>query len=200
MDVLAGRRPKRPPRDDRSTLWSPTVSGDVLSDFIKSSRPWTGKRVAVPRRLRWALGALMPVELFWVIWLATIVAGTASCRGPICTVATLDHHAAALLACGVFCVAGLVGLMPTTRRLTRCNGTEVLGLAIASAAGGAALLGIAALMLGAVIGLIVLATFFLAFTATSRREIEDARPRTPFPIAVPKGGDSTTARQAEPPS
>jgi hypothetical protein len=99
-------------------------------------------------------------------------------------VTTLDHHAAALLACGVFCVSGLGGLSLTTRGFSRCNGTEVIGLAIASAAGGASLLGIAALIIGALILLIILATFVLASTATSRRETDHARSRTPFPIAL----------------
>jgi hypothetical protein len=126
----------------------------------------------------------VPIELFWVIWLATIVTGATACRGPICTVITLDHHAAALLACGVFSVAGLIGLMPTTRGFSRCNGVEVIGLAIALAAGGAALLGIAALIVGAVILLIVPAAFVFASTATSRRETDHGRTRPPFPIAL----------------
>ena len=99
--------------------------------------------------------ALVPVELFWAIWLATIVTGATACRGPICAVTTLDHHAAALLACGVFSVAGLVGLIPTTRGFSRCNGPEVIGLAIATAASGASLLGVAALIIGALILLII---------------------------------------------
>ena len=127
---------------------------------------------------------MLPVELFWAVWLATIVTGSTACRGPICTVATLDHHAAALLACGVFSVAGLAGLIPTTRGFSRCNGPEVIGLAIATAASAASLLGIAALMTGALILLIVLATFVLASTATSRRETDHARTRPPFPIAL----------------
>jgi hypothetical protein len=126
----------------------------------------------------------VPVELFWAIWLATIVTGSTACRGPICTVITLDHHAAALLACGVFSVAGLIGLIPTTRGFSRCNGVEVIGLAIALAAGGAALLGIAALIIGALILLIVPAAFVFASTATSRRETDHARTTTPFPIAL----------------
>ena len=160
------------------------LRSDLLSDFIQRSEPWSLERVPVPRRLRWALWALVPVELFWAIWLATIVTGATACRGPICTVITLDHHAAALLACGVFSVAGLAGLIPTTRGFSRCNGPEVIGLAIATAAGGASLLGIAALMTGALILLIILATFVLASTATSRRETDHARTRTPFPIAL----------------
>jgi hypothetical protein len=143
---------------------------------------------------------LIAVELFWVIWLATIVSGTASCRGAICRVVTLGHNAAALLACGVFCVTVLTVLVPFTRGLARCNGWQIVGAAAASAAGGVALLGIAALMFGAVIGLIALLTFVLAFTATSRREMDDARPRTPFPIAVPGGGNPPRARRVEPPS
>jgi hypothetical protein len=130
------------------------------------------------------LWCLVPVQLFWAIWLATIVTGSTACRGPICTVITLDHHAAALLACGAFSVAGLVGLMPTTRGFSRCNDVEVFGLAIALAAGGAALFGIAALLIGALILLLIPATFVLASTATSRRETDHARTRAPFPIAL----------------
>jgi hypothetical protein len=171
-------------RDDAEKLAYSRASSDVLSDFVESSKSWSGERVPVPRRLRWSLWALVPVELFWAIWLATVVTGATACRGPICTVTTLDHHAAALLACGVFSVAGLAGLIPTTRGFSRCNGIEVIGLAIATAAGGASLLGIAALIIGALILLIILATFVLSSTATSRRETDHARTRPPFPIAL----------------
>lgn len=157
---------------------------DVLADFVERSQPWSRERVPVPRRLRWALWALIPIELFWAVWLATIVTGATACRGPICTVTTLDHHAAALLACGVSSVAGLVGLIPTTRGFSRCNSPEIIGLAIATAASGASLLGIAALITGALILLIILATFVLSSTATSRRETDHARTTTPFPIAL----------------
>ncbi len=163
---------------------SRTADANSLSDFIKRSQPWSRERVPVPRRLRLALWAQIPVELFWTIWLATIVTGATSCRGTICMVTTLDYHAAALLACGVFCVSGLAGLGLTTRGFFRCNGTEVIGLAIASAAGGASLLGIAALMAGALILLIILAIFVLASTATFRRETDHARTRPPYPIAL----------------
>jgi len=165
---------------------SPSQSSraDLLSDFVERCQPWGRERVPVPRQLRWALWAFIPVELFWAIWLATIVTGSTACRGPICTVITLDHHAAALLACGVFSVAGLVGLIPTTRGFSRCNGPEVIGLAAATATSGASLLGIAALMTGALILLIIPATFILASTATSRRETDHARSRAPFPIAL----------------
>jgi hypothetical protein len=175
-------------------LGYPKESSSVLQEFLRSSQPWSQERVAVPPRLRWALWALLPVELFWAIWLATIVTGSTACRGPICTVTTLDHHAAALLACGVFSVAGLAGLIPTTRGFSRCNGPEVIGLAIATAAGGASLLGIAALMTGALILLIILATFVLASTATSRRETDHARSRHPFPIALAEVASRSRAR------
>ena len=159
-------------------------SNSVLVDFVDRSQPWSRERVPVPRRLRWALWALVPVELFWAIWLATIVTGATACRGPICAVTTLDHHAAALLACGIFSVAVLAGLIPTTRGFSRCNGPEVIGLAIATAASGASLVGVAALIIGALILLIILATFVLASTATSRRETDHARTRPPYPIAL----------------
>jgi hypothetical protein len=157
---------------------------NVIKDFVQPTETWSRERVPIPRRLRWALWTLVPVELFWAIWLATIVTGATACRGPICTVITLDHHAAALLACGVFCVAGLAGLIPTTRGFSRCNDLEVIGLAIATAAGGASLLGVAALITGALILLIILATFVLASVATARRETDHARSRPPYPIAL----------------
>jgi hypothetical protein len=142
---------------------------------------------------------MLPFEVLWAIWLAVIVSGASPCEGPICMVATLHHHAAALLACGVLCVALLIALVPTTRGFSKCNGTEVIGLTVASAAGGVALLGIAALVIGAAIALIVLAIFVLAFTATSRRETDHARSRTRFPIAFATGANPARARPVERP-
>ena len=95
------------------------LSPSANSDFCRTSSSavsrgaWNGFRS--PADFDVALWALVPVELFWAIWLATVVTGATACRGPICTVVTLDHHAAALLACGVFSVAGLAALIPTTR-------------------------------------------------------------------------------------
>jgi uncharacterized membrane protein YhaH (DUF805 family) len=175
-------------------LRSKTPDADVLSDFVAGSEPWNRLRVPVPRRLRWSLWAVVPVELFWAVWLATIVTGATACRGPICTVATLDHHAAALLACGVFSIAGLAALIPTTRGFSRCNDIEVTGLTIVTAASGASLLGIAALMTGALILLIILATFVLASTATSRRETDHARTRPPYPITLVEAASRSRTR------
>jgi len=176
----------------------PSSSG-VVSEFIERSMPWSRARIPMPGRLRWALWALILVEFAWGIWLATIVSGGSPCQGSICMVATLRHHAAALLACGVFCIAGLLGLIPTTRGFSKCNGTEVIGLALTSAAGGASLLGVAAVMIGALIILIVVTTFVLALTATPRRETDDARPRTPFPLAPAKRAGASTTLGAERP-
>jgi hypothetical protein len=175
------------------SLGLPELGSDLLSDFIQRSQPWSREREPIPRRLRWALWALLLVELFWAIWLATIVTGSTACRGPICTVVTLDHHAAALLACGFFSVAGLAGLIPTTHGFSRCNGPEVFGLAIATAASGASLLGLAALIAGALILLIILTTFILASTA-SRRETDHARTRPPYPIALIESASRPRAR------
>ena len=186
--------PTRSQRNGRHRHRPEEDGSHILSEFVERSQPWSRERVPVPRRLRWALWALVPVELFWAIWLATIVTGATACRGPICTVTTLDHHAAELLACGVFSVAGLMGLIPTTRGFSRCNGPEVIGLATATAAGGASLLGIAALMTGALIVLIILATFVLASTATSRRETDHARTTAPFPIALVDVASRSRAR------
>jgi hypothetical protein len=188
--------------EPRHAHWlpSPGVNDNPLQDFVRNSQRWSRDRVPLPRRLRRTLWALIPIELILAIWLATVVTEASPCDGPICTIATLNHHAAALLACGIFCVAGLAGLIPTTRGFAKCNAIEIVGLAIASAAGGVALLGIGALLIAAAIVLILLATFVLASTATSRREMEDARSRTPFPIAVPRGADPPRAHRVEPPN
>lgn len=71
---------------------------------------------------------------------------------------------------------------------------------VAATTGSASLLGIAAVVTAGALIVMIFATFMLASTAVSRREIDDARARTAFPIAVPRGGDPTRARRGEPPS
>ena len=93
--------------------------------------------------------------------------GAFPCDDPVCSVATLDRHAAVLLLFAVICLTGLVGLALATRGLARFDCREMAGLGVAAVAGGAALLGIAALLLGAAIVLIVLAAFFAALTAST---------------------------------
>jgi hypothetical protein len=184
----------------RSELQAPIDRGKVLKHFIERTQPWRSEGVELPRRLRRGVWTLIPVELTWAFLLMTMITGASPCDGLICLVATLNHHAFVLLICASLCIAGLALLVPFTRGLAQCNGWQIAGVAAASAAGATSLLGVAALMIGTLIVLLVFATFLLAFTATSRREIDDARPRTPFPIAVPRGGDPTRARRAEPPS
>jgi hypothetical protein len=142
-------------------------ASDVLSDFVRRSQPWSRQQVRLPQRLRRTLWVLIPIDLIWGIWLWTITTGASPCNGPICTVATLNHHAAVLLGCAIICVAGLVGLAAGTRGLSHCGGREVVGVGFAAGAGGAALLGIAALLVGALIALIILAAFVAAFTASA---------------------------------
>jgi hypothetical protein len=156
-------------QSDHSEQLSSSIANhhSVLQEFVRRSQPWGRERVPLPRQLRRALWALIPLQLLWAIWLVTILSGSSPCEGPICTVATLNHHSAILLACGVICLIGLVGLAIPTRGLSRCNGREVTGLTLAATAGGASLLGIAALIIGALIALIVLGAFALGFSATS---------------------------------
>jgi hypothetical protein len=144
-----------------------TATTGVLSDFVRRSQPWSRQQVPLPRRLRRTLWVLIPIELLWGIWLWTITTGASPCDGPICTVATLNHRAAVLLGCAIVCVAGLVGLAAATRGLSHCGGREVVGVGFAAGAGGAALLGIAALLVGVLIVLIILAAFVAAFTASA---------------------------------
>jgi hypothetical protein len=153
----------------------PEANPNVVHAFVESSQPCSRQAVRLPIRLRWALWILMPVELAWGIWLVTVLTGDTTCDGPICVVATLGNHAAVLLACVLVCIGGLIGLVPFTRGFSQCDGRHVAGVAVASVAGVAALLGLAALIIGAAIGLIVLAAilvivtsaFGLAFAETS---------------------------------
>lgn len=154
-------------RRDRTYGQCSPGASSALPDFIRDSQSWSRERVPLPPRLRRALWALVPVELLWGIWLVTVVTGATRCDGPVCSIATLDHHAAVLLVLAVLCLTGLLGLAPAPRGLAQCNGREVAGLGVAAAAGGAALLGIAALLLGAVIVLIVLAAFSAALTTSA---------------------------------
>jgi hypothetical protein len=148
-------------------LSSPGRNKSVLINFVKRVRSGRSERVPVPRRLRWTLWVWILIELGWAIWLVASLSGPTACHGRLCTIATLRHHEAALLACTALCIIGLTALAFPTRALSQCDGKEVIGLAIASAAGGAALLGIAALLIVGVIAVMLIAIFFLAFTATS---------------------------------
>jgi hypothetical protein len=132
---------------------------NALSNFVRHSQPWSRVRAPVPRHLRRVLWALIPIEILWGVWLVIMTVSPSSCDGSICSVATLNHHAAVLLAFAVLCLTGLLGLAPTTRGFSQCNGGELVGLCVAAAAGGAALLGIAALLLGVGIVLTIFAAF-----------------------------------------
>jgi hypothetical protein len=145
-----------------NTGWSSRSQSGALSDFVRHSQPWSRARTALPRRLRLIVWALIPLQLLWGIWLVSTVS-SASCHSRICSVATLGGHAGALLVLAVLCLAGLLGLVPSTRGLSQCNGAEAAGVCASAVAGGAALLGIAALLLGAVIVLMIFAAFFTAF-------------------------------------
>jgi hypothetical protein len=142
------------------------VHRNVLQTFVQSSQPWSREGVRVPLRLTCLLWALIPTELALSIWLVTILTGDSRCNGQICAVATLGNHPGVLLACAAICIAGLAVLIPGTRGLSRCNGRQVAAVALSSAAGGAALVGIAAIIVGAAIGLIVLGAIAAIVVAT----------------------------------
>jgi hypothetical protein len=147
-----GIRPSYSRRNDPSTQ----RDLNVLKDFVKSSQPWSREGVRLPLRLTCLLWALTSAELAWGIWLMTVLTGDSRCDGRICAVATLGNHQGLLLVCVAVCIAGIAVLAPGTHGLSRCNGRQVAGVAVASAAGGVAMLGIAALIVSAAIGLIVL--------------------------------------------
>jgi hypothetical protein len=143
------------------------AAAEVLADFVRRSQPWGRQPVPLPRRLQLILWALVPIELLWGIWLWTIITGASPCDGPICTVATLNHHAEVLLGCAVGSIVGLLGLAAPTRGLSQGGDREVIGLAIAAGTGGIALLGIATLLVGVVVALIILLAYLAAFTASA---------------------------------
>lgn len=158
MDAAADRPDQRWAR-----LPIAVVQQNALLDFVGQSQSWTSERVRLPVRLRRALWCQIVVQLGWATWLTLITTGDTLCEGPICTVATLDHHAAVLVLSSI-CLAGLLGLAPSTRGLAQANGREVLIMAVATAAGAAALLGIAALALAVLVAALVLLAFLTALT------------------------------------
>ena len=165
-----GRLSSESPRnslDPAYDLWSRMAGRAVLSDFVENSQPWSRVSAPLPRRLKWTLRTLIPVQLGWALWLASIVSGYTLCDGSLCGVATLHNHAAILLACASSCVVGLSVLIPCTRGLSRCNGWGVSAAAAASLVGAIALLGVFALFVGALIGLIIIAAFVFGFIAAT---------------------------------
>jgi hypothetical protein len=113
------------------------------------------------------LWTLIPVQIAWASLLVTIISGYTSCDGPVCALATLNSHVAVLLGCAATSVVSLAVLIPCTHGLSRCNGWEAHLAAGASFAGAVALLGVAALLAGALIGLIIIAAFIFGLIATS---------------------------------
>jgi hypothetical protein len=140
---------------------------NIVLAFVRTSVPWSRVAVPLPSRLRGALIALLLTDLAWGIWLAVILTGRASCHGPICEAATLHHQVWLLAACSSVCVVGLIATGLVTRAFTRCDGRGVVGIAVATVAGWVSLLGIAALLSGLVIVLIVLLAIALGFSSTS---------------------------------
>ena len=157
--------PEHPePRFPAPRFSASKINSGVLDDFLLNSQLWSRERIAIPRRLRWVLSALVPVQLLWATVLATILNENIACDGPICSVATLNRHEVLLLTCALLYVVSLAGLAPATRGLSWCDGREVVGLTIAAVAGVVTLLGTATLIIGTAIALFVLATFVHGFT------------------------------------
>lgn len=152
----------RPPARARLNVPGP----DRLSEFVRRSQPWSAVRTPLPSLLRRALWLLMLVDLVWGIWLATIVGVGGSCRGPVCTVATLDGHAPVLLGCAGVSLVGLVAAALSTRGLAEVDGRELAGVVVSTLAGGAALLGLAVLVTVALVVALAVAAFVTAFTFT----------------------------------
>ena len=138
-----------------------------MSQLIRQSRPWSRERVSLPRRVRRLLWLLLWAQLAWAIWLSIIlVTGNASCAGTVCTVATLDGRVVPLLVCSVVSLTGLAFVAVMTRGLSSTDCRETAGLTVSLAAGGVALLGVAALLCVIAIVLLVFAVLFGTMTFT----------------------------------
>ena len=103
---IVSRLKQRLRRMLKTALSAPNASHNLLAEFVKSSQPWSRERVRSPAASR-ALWALYQSSCSGPSGWRPSSPAPPACRGPICTVITLDHHAAALLACGVLSVAGL---------------------------------------------------------------------------------------------
>jgi hypothetical protein len=117
----------------------PSARHSVLRAFVQSSQPSSGERVWLPQRLTCVPWALIFVDTALGSWLVTVFTGD-SCRdGSIRAVATLGNHPGVLLARTATCMIGPVVLITSTHGSSQCIGTHVVTVAVASAAGGAAL-------------------------------------------------------------
>ena len=143
----------------------PGLERDVLAEFIRSSQPWSAERVPVPTHLRRLLLILIPVDLVWGVLLAALAVAPGGCATDgICQVVTLGQRAPILLGCAALSLVGLSLLAIPTRGLAYAYAREVAGLTVAAVAGGAALIGIIALLVAVLAGLIVVAAFWAVFT------------------------------------
>ncbi len=120
----------------------------------------------MPAHLRSVGWTLLSIGVVWGLCLALILTQVLPCTGMVCRVATLGHHTAVLLGFAGVCASALIGIAVTTRGFSKGNGWEVTGIAIAGAAGGIALLGVAALLSGLAIVLATFVVFFGALTFT----------------------------------
>lgn len=157
----AASRPGRP----RST--PAERDGNALTQFIRQSRPWARERVILSRRVRRLVWLLILTQLAWATWLWALVTDAVSCTGRVCTVITLDGQATLLLVCSVVSLAGLIAVALVTRGLSATDGRETAGLTVSVAAGGVALLGVAALACVVAIVLLAFAVAFGTMTATA---------------------------------
>ena len=146
------------PRPSRS-------GGNVLVAFVQQSVPWTAEPVPVPRRLRRALWVMLPVQLVWAGWLGLTATETVAWDSPVRAILTLGHHDV-LLGCAAACLAGLAILAVLTRGFVGTNAYQTAGLIVATAAGGVALLGVAALALVILLAAVVIAVSIATFTFT----------------------------------
>jgi hypothetical protein len=145
LDSVVTGRPDRTVRHRSQPADVSQESFTKANDFTGSSRAGAGVGKPVPiTRLRWAVIATISVEVFWWVWLALVGKGASPCAGHICMVTTLEHHAAALPACGASFVAALGTLVPDHRpRFLEIQRHRAIAVTLAAAAGGVSLPGTA---------------------------------------------------------
>jgi hypothetical protein len=157
--------PGIPASGDVAAGWEGTGDSTLLRRYVVAhTRPWSHGSAEFPMRLTIALWVVAILDLGITGWLLAIINGTVSCKGPICTVATMGHHPVVLFTAAATGAALLLTVASVTGGLGRGGAREVTLVAIGVGASLLGALGIIALGLIALSILGLLATLVFAYS------------------------------------
>jgi hypothetical protein len=136
---------------------------NVLEPFVRRrARSWGGVPTPLSAAVTAALWILLALDVAFGGWLLAVRAGTAPCSGFVCSVATIgDHPLLAVVLTGV-CATALIVSVLRTRGLSRASGPQLGLIVVGAVTGVVALSGVAAVLIGAALCLVVAFGVFAA--------------------------------------